>query len=283
MKIYIKQILSLLFISLIAFSCETENYTGDSSVNFEAPTVTFSSPSGNDITVQEAAIEGENVTFTIEATIPEPLPIDLNIDLSKTGGSATDADFSTKGITIPAYATSGSGTVTINKTGDLEGVEDLVITANAGNSANMNGSDTFNFSIEDDYLNDNFQMTFSWCNDWEVEDGGTTLSGNFGDQIDLDIIVAGGATSAATGDCPEVLEFGGLDDGTYTIAVQIYENNVPSGLGLSVPLEVTYFQEFFIPVTPFEHTVVINSDMASGLFVIAKVTKVGHEYSVATP
>jgi len=284
MKKIIKQILGLTILSFMIFSCESDDFTGDSIVNYVAPTATFSMAEGNSVTVQETAIPSEGKTFVIEATIPEALPIDLYIDLTQTGGSGDSSDYFAERIKIPAYATSGTGFVTILKTGDVEGVETLDITTNT-NSANVNGSDTFSFTIDDDYINDNFVISFAWCDDFEfVDAAGITLTGNFGELIDIDIIVIGPETivSGQTGDCPETIELGGVADGLYKFAVQVYANDAAVyGMGIDIPFVVSFSQEGFFPETVLEHTIILNSDASTGIIgLVAEVEKAGYTYTI---
>lgn len=283
MKNIFKQILGLTILSFMLFSCDTEDLTGDSVVNYVAPTATFTLAGGNSVTVQETAIPTDGVTYEINATIPEPIVVDLYIDLTQTGGNADAGDFSVERIKIPAYATSGSGFITLLKSGDVEGVETLDITANT-DAANVNGSDTFSFTIEDDYINDNLMMTFAWCDDFEYDDNGVTLTGNFGLLIDIDLVVIGPdtVTTGATGDCPEIVEFGGLADGLYKIAVQVYANDASAfGMGTDIPFVVSYYQEYFIDEMPLEHTLTLNSDANTGILgLIAEVEKVGNTFTV---
>ena len=293
----------LLTIGLV--SCDSDdNATGHSNVNFTAPTATYAIIGNNlNLNVDEslrdpAADEQDVVTgiykygvFIVEATIPEAVQFDTYIDLTQTGGTASSSDFEVERIKIPALQTTGTGKITILRTGDLEGDETLVISSNT-NSTNINGTQDFTFEINNDYLNDNLELTIDWCGEYDFEyevAGGVTghLTGDLGDSIDIDVAVYDSAftnidsASAGTASCPEVCEFEGLADGTYYVVIDVYANSLASyGLNESLNLKLSYEQEHFIDTTTLLHNMSLTSDSSGQLGVVALVTKTGNSFSV---
>jgi hypothetical protein len=289
MKLNYKYILILM--SLVVFiSCDKEDYTGYSKVDFTVPTATYSITGGsNTIVVDESSIDPEEgITFEITATIPEPLSFDTFIDISRTGGTADSSDFTASRIKINALSTSGTGTVTIFRTGDLEGDETLVLSTNT-NSANVNGSEQFTFNIVNDYLNDNLIVNLAWCGDYDFDLGALGhLVGSFA-EIDIDGLIYDSNFnlvnnfSGATGACPEDVQFGGMPDGLYYLIIDVYDNPLaPIGLGGSVPLEASYSQEYFIPSTPILHSLSMTTDTTGSLGVMCSIEKTGNNF-VVTP
>ncbi len=289
MKLYYKYaIVFLLFIALT--SCNNEDYTGYSKVNFNPPTATYAIDGGsNVITVDESTIDpADGVTYTITATIPEPLSFDTFIDLTQVGGTANGADYSVERIKIPALYTSGTGKVTIYRTGDLEGDESLELKTNT-NSPNVNGSETFTFNITNDYVNDNLIVNLAWCEDYDFDLGAQGhLVGNFKD-IDIDGLIFDSSFnlvsnfSGATASCPENIEFGGMPDGLYYLVIDIYDNPLSNfALGKTVPLNASYSQEYFIDSTPILHSLTMTTDSTGTLGVMCTVEKNGYNF-VVTP
>ena len=288
MKLNIKNIYVLFLLLTIGLvSCDSDDYTGESNVSFTAPTATYEIVGGNDVTVDESAIDPEGgMSFTINATIPEAVQFDTWIDLSQTGGTANGSDFSTSRIKIPALLTTGSGTITILQTGDMEGEETLAITANT-NSVNIKGSDTFNFTINNDFLNENLIFNLDWCNDYTFDADFGEVKGNLGDVIDLDLLVYDatfadtGNYSAATGACPEHLEMAGMADGLYYVVVDAYANDLSTlALGEVLSVKASYEQEHFVPLTNLIHNIALTSDSLGNLGVIATIEKTGNTYVV---
>lgn len=285
-----KYITKIFFLVLIIgfVSCETDKYTGYSTVKFTPPTATYAITGGsNTITVDETATSpADGQVFTVTATLSEAVPFDTFIDITQTGGTATAADFSTTRIFVPKLMTTGTGTITINRTGDLEGDETLELSTNT-DSPNVNGSDTFTFNIVNDYVNDDLIINVAWCGDFDFDLGAEGhLTGNF-DLIDIDALVFDSTFNlvsnftAATGACPENLHFGGMPDGLYYVIIDVYDNPLASfALGETIPLNASYSQEYFINSTPILHSLTLTTDSTGTLGVMCSVQKTGYNFVV---
>lgn len=282
----INKILFLLTLSSFVFitSCNEDDHTGDSIINYSKPTVTLS---GMDATIDENSIDSDAPpTINVTASISAPVQVDIHIPLVQTGGSANGDDFSAGTIVIVSGDTSASTDVTILKTGDVEGSETLEIGA-ADNIANANLNPfTLNITINDDYINDVLDIELNWDGEVEYEDDNTTATYNFC-AMDFDLLIFDATTGMDTGvydgattACPESVGFTGLPDGDYILVVSLYENPYAAlGLGESVPVTINYNQEFF----DTNGSITINdysTDSTSGDIPVAIVTKNGYNYTV---
>lgn len=275
--------------ALVLASCEKEDYTGYSTANFVKPSATFSSTAGTNITVDESAIDSENgSTYTITATLSSASLVDTYIDLTKVSGTLGSDEFATESIYIPAQSLTGTGTVTIFQTGDVEGTETLQIKANAnGHSANVTGNGTFNFTVNNDYINNVISFTFDWDGDYSfVDASGADITIHFSD-IDYDFYLYDsdfndmGIYDAASGSSPEHVDFSGLADGTYYIIVDIYDNPYAGwGTNQNVPITVSWEQDYFDSGS-FVYNNFTTED-ASGTELVAEITVTnGYVYTVS--
>lgn len=286
MKNKLKSIFLLaLSAGVLATSCSEDDHTGHSMINYTNPTVTLSTDS-NDIIVDESMIDpdlGFNIAVT--ASIAEPVFADLHIPLVQTGGSADSADFSAGTIIITAGHTSAMGYVTINRTGDSEGVETLSIGA-GDNIANANvGSFNLNVTINQDYVNDVLVMHWDWAGTYTYNAGiPAEVTIDFCDvDFDFPLADAGGnilGYLAGSGDCPEEGEMSGMPDGTYIVIGELYDNPF-AGLGTNQPLPITmdWSQDFFgsgqLITTGF------NTEDTGGAYAIAYIEVVnGYNYTI---
>ncbi|PHS08444.1 MAG: hypothetical protein COA88_06890 [Kordia sp.] len=266
-NIYMKQIFKYIAIAAISCSvftsCNEDDNTGDSLINYSPVTVTLTS-SENDVVLNETAIDADNgYAITVTATIDSPLPIDIIIPLTKISGTATGEDFTAGSITIPSSLTSASVTVIIHQTGNAEGDETLTIGAiDSSMIPNVSSVNAFalNVEINDDYIDYSFSMNFAW--DGYVHEADEDGDHGFLPFCDMDIdfyFIVGGADSgiydAATGSCPEelVIDSSIYADGTYMIYADLWANPYSAaGYDVSVPLTITYshgYEGSFIPET----------------------------------
>lgn len=278
--------LGVFALACLAFtSCESEDdNTGDSLINYSPATVTLSSSSPT--TFSESAIDADDAsTFQIEimATLASAQPVDAVIDLVKTGGTASSSDFEAHTITIPAGLLSGSATVDILQTGDIEGSETLQITGKS--RANFNVTPyTFSATINEDYINDQLELTLSW--DGMATDGDVSID-SFCD-IDFDLILYDGAFGymgyvAGTSACPEHTFLSGLPDGTYYLVTDLWSNPY-SGLGFTdtIPVTLSWAQEFFDnsgSLSTDAYTL-SSADGLGGLIVVLEVAN-GYNYTLS--
>ena len=286
-----KNITKLLFVittlALVFVGCDNDDYTGHSKINFNAPTATYSSTAGNNITVLESSVDPDDgETFTIEATLSEAVQFDTYIDLTQTGGTVDGGDYEVTRIFVPSLHTTGTGTVTFFKTGNVEGDETLELTANT-NSANVNGSDVFNFTIEDDYVNDVISFTFDWSGSYSYTPfGSVEVTADYCD-IDMDFLIFDGGFNivpvfdAATGSCPEHFDLSSLGDGIYYLVADMWENPI-AGLNMNqdLPITISYDQEYF-GSGEFVYNG-YNTNDTSGMYIIATLeVSGGYNYVVA--
>lgn len=285
----IKNIGLLALSSLLFTGCNDDDATGDSLINFSTVQVTLTSDMNN-IVIDESAIDVDNPTvITVTATIAEPSPISLRIPLEWKSGSANASDYATATIVIPAYtATSASTTVIIEKTGDIEGNETLVL--GAGESPNLT---TNNFElaidIQNDYINDVLSMEVDWAGEGSYTASlPAEITVDFCD-MDLDLLVYDstfadtGIYDAATGSCPESVDFSALADGTYYLVVNVYDNPFSAlGASLAVPVTVTYSQEYIIDETSFVNGIGVTTDTPAGSNILIAELEVvnGYVYTV---
>lgn len=286
MKInYIKKFLLLFALSAIILSCEEDDQTGDSQIEFSRSTITLttSSPSVFD----ESSIDSEDPStyqITVEATIPEPQPVNAVVELYQTAGTATSSDYSFGKITIPAGYTSASGTVDILQTGDIEGEETLTISGKSVANFDV-ASFSHDVTIENDYINDQLELTLSW--EGSAEHGDLSIT-SFCD-IDFDLQIYDSAFNSlgyvlATSSCPENDVLYGLPDGTYYLVSELYDNPY-SGLGYTdaINLTLSWSQEYFeetqgsITSTDFN---LGSTPTVGGLIVVLEVTN-GYEYTLS--
>jgi len=258
-----KQIFKYIAIAAISCSvftsCNEDDNTGDSSINYSPVVVTLTS-SENDVVLDETAIDADNgYAITVTATIDSPLPVDLIIPLTNVSGTGTSEDFDVESITISSSLTSASTTVYINKTGNTEGDETLTIGAiDAAMIPNVSAVNPFalNVEINNDYIDYSFTVEFAWDGFIYPETEEDDSDGDFcGMDIDY-YFIAGGADSgiydAASASCPEeiVIDLSTYTDGTYMFYADLYENIYTNlGEGVDVPLTITasqgYEGEFF--------------------------------------
>lgn len=276
-------------LSCLAFtSCDSDDNTGDSILNYSPATVTLSSSSPT--TFAESGINTDVAsTYQIEitATLAEAQPVDAVIDLVQSGGSADAGDFEAHTITIPAGSLTSSATVDILQTGEIEGTETLEITGKS--RANFDIAPyTFSATISDDYVTDFLDIELNWDGEVTIDEDNVTATYNLC-AMDFDILIYDasfadtGIYDAATGACPEHVSFGsGMPDGDYIIVVDLYGNDL-SGLelGETVAVNLNYSQDNFDNSGTITNTSDYTTDSAGGTIAIATVTKSGYNYTVA--
>ena len=286
MKNILKNIRLLVFTGILFTACDEDDFTGASQIEFTPATVTLSTLSPT--VFDESAIDEDDAStfeITIDATLAAAQPTEAIIDLIQVGGSASGSDFHAGTITIPAGSMSGSATVEILRTGDIEGDETLSIGGKARANFNVAAFE-HTVTIQNDYINDVLDLELSWDGEFSVETDFSSATYDFCG-MDFDILIYDavfndtGIYDAATGACPEHVGFGsGMADGDYYIVVDLWDNPY-SGLavGEAVPMALNFSQEFFetsgsIPFTGY------TTDATGGTFAVAIVTKSGNDYTV---
>lgn len=234
--------------SLLFTSCSDDDHTGLSELDYTRPTVTISS-SENNVTVNENAIE-DSYSITLTASIPQAVTVNLYIPFVQTGGNATAGDdYEVGTITIAAGSTSGTTSVEVYSTGDIEGDESFTLSPGDVINANVS-SFSLNVTIADDYINDVIEFTMDWSGTSTIElTDDSYVSLEYCD-IDFDLALWGDSGFlgyvAATAGCPESGGFYGLPDGNYYLVVELYDNPFAT-MGVSDPVDLrfSYSQEFF--------------------------------------
>ncbi|MGB0974288.1 MAG: hypothetical protein ACPGU9_04775 [Flavobacteriaceae bacterium] len=291
MKNIFKTIGALALTSIIFTSCNDDDHTGQSTMDYSPVTITLSSSSPT--VFSENAIDADDAstyTVTIDATIPEAQYIQYKIDLVQTGGTADSHDISLGTITIPVGATTASATVEILQTGDIEGDETFTVTGVSRANAIVAPYE-YSGTITNDYINDVLEMGLEWEGTVEFETDYSNGEYNFC-AMDFDLLVYDPVTfadlgmyDAATSACPEHINFdASTPDGDYLMVANLYANDYETlGLGADVPLTLTYTQEYFEESTDGSITIpdAFNTDNpAGGSAAIATITKAGTSYTI---
>ncbi|SEA27244.1 hypothetical protein [Bizionia paragorgiae] len=267
-------------------SCEDDDFEGVDTVSYSPVTVTLTADD-NDVTVVET--DGTAV-YTITASISAPQELDYPVTFEQTAGDATkgvDFDFD-DALIIYAGTTSATASVVVYQTGDIENDETFTISAMTQDSNISLTPFTFNGTITGDYINDVLDLVLSW--DGSASQDGVTIESFCGMDLDLLLLDQNGILIdyiVGTGDCPEVGSVSGLPDGTYEIAIDLYENPLEDyGFTDTLPVQLTYSQEHFINETVFDYsggyTLSTPGDVNMGnLMSIATLTVTnGYEYTV---
>jgi len=218
---------------LVTSSCvEQDPYQGAATVSASSPSVTIQADDFQNIPGVEA-----DGTYTYTITLSEPQIADVKFEVFQSGGTATaheDYDLGESSIVIPAYETSGSGSITFYADDKPEETETLQITIGDNTTANVNYEAQVYDFVLDNYVADALDITFAWETGL-IYDGDEYSACDY---IDLDYFVADAAGfdindpmantyafyEAATGDCPETmtLELEDWDDGEYIIWADLY-------------------------------------------------------------
>lgn len=270
--------LALLFTSIVFTSCNNDDAQDDSVVNVNngaASVVAVSSAINVDgvSTINEGGIDTE-YTYSVVMNKVQPVDVYVNVSLLPGGDAVEGDDFDfDHQIRIPAYSTTGTGTVTLYGDGVDEATESF--TLQVGNVTDANISlepKELAFNITD--FGD-LNLTFSFDKSFDFA-GSTYSLCSLGYDMDFYLFNSDGVDAledyqAATGNCTEAmtLSLADLEDGEYELIQNVYGTG-PLAPGLIVPA-------FDIPVTvgytrdnsTFAGTItqdasdVINSDFAA--------------------
>ncbi|MBU2939366.1 hypothetical protein KO494_07420 [Lacinutrix sp. C3R15] len=271
--------IGLLALTGILFTaCNEDDNTNESVVDYSTATVTLSTLSPTSI--DESAIDTDvESTYQIEivATLAETQPVNAVIDLVQTGGTADSADFEGHTITIPAGSLSGSATVDILQTGDIEGDETLVI--GGSSRANFNiASFEHTVTITNDYINTFIDLDLDWDGQVTIEEEDVSSTTVELCAIDFDVVLFDAATFAnlgylmATASCPESDSYF-FGDGEYLLIAELYDNpHAGFGDTTDVPLTLNFNHEYFDNSGSIEVAGAFNLSSTSGQYPIAYLT-----------
>ena len=271
--------MGLVALSGIFFTaCNEDDNTGESVIDYTPATITLASTSPT--MIDESGIDGTDAsTYQIEvvATLAEPQPVNAVIDLVQVGGSADSADFEGHTITIPAGSTTGSATVDILQTGDIEGDETLVI--GGSSRANFNiASFEHTVTITNDYINTFIDLELDWEGEVTIEEEDVSSTTVELCAIDFDVVLFDASTFAnlgylmATASCPESDSYS-FGDGEYLLIAELYDNpHAGFGDTSDVPLTLNFNHEYFDNSGSIVVTGAFNLSATTGQAPIAYLT-----------
>lgn len=282
MKKIIKYICLSLSFGILLTSCDNEDYTGNSVLDYTDTSISVSS-SATSYTFNEALIDPDDAsTYTVEitATIATPQYVNAIISFSQIAGNANEDDYSVGEIVIPAGSTSGSAKIEINYTGDIEGSESFTLSAAA--DGNFNLSNAYNVTVNiQDKVNDELSVTTTWCGESKPYNKVTVDFGG----IDIDVklysdagVFIGYYGAGAT--CTETGTLTGLADGDYFLVFDLFANPF-SGIGSTetVPVTFTYSQDYFGTEGSFTYTGITLADSPDE-YLAATISVSGYNYTI---
>ncbi|WP_250434682.1 hypothetical protein [Hanstruepera flava] len=233
------KVLVLPLLSLAILSCEN-NDVEDVYIDSNQPTLTVTSSTGS-FTFND--VEGDQ-EIVLTATLDKPTNKQVRVYIFQESGTADGNDISlpaTGYINIPAYQTTASASITINRDFTIEDTENAVI--NIGDSrttAAFYQPFQMNITIQN-YTNQNATMLLEWDDD--------NLDDHLCD-MDFDVYLDTFEAYAFTGDCPESLYepsnpsnlwTGELSDGVHNIMVDLWDTNgFDPSPEIAVPLRLTF-------------------------------------------
>ncbi|MDI9309966.1 MAG: Calx-beta domain-containing protein [Limnohabitans sp.] len=234
----------------LLFSCDDKDKaTGDSNL---VATKDVKGTVNIPFTGVQSSNENDETEYSFTITLDKPQVAPVVVAVHQISGNATDGkDFDAPhSITIPAYATSATGTVKILKDDLVEGVETFTLqvgditTSNAGIPTK-----TMSFSI-DNYLSPNLDLVFDFQHEFSISGTKYDLCG-IGYDMDYYILDASyndtGVYGAATVACPEKITITPttLPDGVYHIFANIYDDRGLVNVyhdPFKIPTTVEYFR-----------------------------------------
>lgn len=284
--------ISLALISGVLFTSCDDDKIGTEASNLDfTPSAVSIFTAQSSYTLSESNIGEDNYIINIEGTIVSPQPIDVVFDFVKESGTANNDDFLvTKKLLIRAGETSGTTSIEILKTGDIEGDETLEIVALS--KGNFTSNFTLPITITDDFINDNLDFSTTWSGTKTLEVASGEITFDFCN-MDFDIALYDETASArigyigATASCTENGSISGLADGKYTIVAELFANPLKAQADnmaeadVLVPLTITYAQEYFSESKSFTFSAFKTTSAANDSKTLAEVeVKNGYIYAV---
>ena len=254
MKTYINKstlrALSLMMMGLI-MSCENTEVS-ETVIDANQPVLTVTSSTGS---FNFDGVENDQA-ITLTATLSKPTVNPVRLYLFQESGTVDSEDIGlpvSGYIEIPAYQTSASQSIVINKDDLVEDTETAVI--NIGDTRTTGAAYTpvqLKLTIEN-YVSDNLKMVFDWEKDIMVD--GEAYSAC--DNVDIDIYIAPAQGfdiadpfvnaiedyAAASASCPEewTLTFDQYPDGDYVLFSDLSDNQfLDSGAVDVIPVTATF-------------------------------------------
>lgn len=280
MKKYIYSLI-LFTVTGLMFSCDDEDFTGDSTLTPSSPSIAVTVPNA-------AAFVEQDTTFTFTVELSEPQVVDVAVYIFQSGGTATaGSDFTfTNRVVIPAYRTEASGTIEILTDDENEETEGFELTVGDHRTANASITPvTTSFTILNS-REDVLESTLSWSTNalevigleldpQEVADYRMLIL-NASDSSIVTVIDPGATYEAYHG-------YDSLPDGDYLIATDLYAT-IDAG-DLNAPITVSFQLEFYqygVQSTTLSFSdVTENTSSCSGKRIyLATVTKAGTTYTI---
>ncbi len=275
-----------MFIGILITSCDEEDNTGASGINYTDATITVTSAQSS-YTFDEILIDEDvpsTFTASISASIAEPQPVDAIVSFVQSSGNADSNDYTVGEIKIPAGATTGSTDIEINRTGNVEGSENFTLKAISDGNFKLASDFTLPVTITD-FVDDTLLFSTTWAGEYTFEAAGPTDVTLDFCSIDLDVLLftsAGAYVQAlgATGACTETgSTMEGLPDGDYFVVVEVFANPLLTyALTEPVPLTVNYSQSNSESGSFTSNLFSLASP--TGLVAIATITKSGYNFTV---
>lgn len=256
---------------LIFTQCKDEDYTGYSTIDATNPTVsvTWEAP---------ASMEEADVTYPFTITLSEVQIADVVFNISADASTATegeDFDLSTHSIRIPAYSTTGTGSLTVYRDDLAEETETIAVQIGDIGLGNVNYTpETFSVDITN-YVSDDVVVAFDWGGTVDATIGGTFFEGiDLCANVDIDFYLSQdtpggdiGDYTTATGNCPEVYTFipgsWANGDGTFYMNVSLWSNGglAPDSGPIPFPVTISIAQPGVVNITqPQDPSTIVMSD-----------------------
>lgn len=280
MKKITKQFLftSLSILSLAVISCNTDDATGESTLEVVkgiTGSVTLNPGLAATQTVNEPknfrdASMNETLNYSFKVTIDKPQSVDIHVTVAQIAGSATEgSDFKfDSNLVIPAFQTSVDGTITILSDAIAEGDEDFTLQIGTASTSNASlVSSQVSFMIKN-FVSPDLEFTFGYNQPLPIPGiSGLTLynvsAGGVPYDMDYFVLDEGfndtGLYEAASAAEPEKLIVSDLmtlpdgsanesylADGTYYIFYSLYSDatlsTIPDFTPVDVPTTVDYIR-----------------------------------------
>jgi hypothetical protein len=286
MKSILKYTVFLTTVMLFLFSCEKDDYTGDSKLKPSNPTVTVSGidPAGYNF------IEKDSV-FSFDVILSVAQIVDVKLQVTQIAGDATaGADYeivnSGSEVVIPAYSTTGKLIIKVKSDNIREDTESF--TLQIGNETTANASITpveAVFTIGN-YTEDAFVVDMNWTTDIATSIG---IEKDPDEVVNMRMLIIDNSTGLIVAvenglTFETYAAFDTLVDGTYSIAtdisstVDLGDYNAP----VNIDLELVFNQAGVINDKVLSFPKVMTNEFPCDAYrtYLATVTKEGSTYTI---
>jgi hypothetical protein len=285
MKSILKYTVLLTTVMLFLFSCEKDNYTGDSKLKPSNPTVTVS---GIDAAGYNF-IEKDSV-FSFDVVLSVAQIVDVKLRVTQISGDATaglDYEIVNSGsmVTIPAYSTTGKLIIKIKSDVILENTESFTLQIGDETTANATFTPVEVMFTIGNYTEGALVADLSWTTDIATVIG---VNKDPDKVVDLRLLIideSGDIVDGADGASFETFsKFSALDDGTYRIATDIFSTINAGDLNAIITLSLTlnFNQVGVINDLTFQYPNVMTNYYACDRYrtYLATIVKSGDNYTI---